>query len=182
MKEKIVLSKQEKLKRVFIALFSPYAIKELIYSFFWHLLNHSYGIAMCKKGKNVKFRPNVTILYPERVFIGDNTEIGLRNVLWGGKETSILKIGNNVMIGPSVKLIAFDHGMEGFEIPMIDQSSIDKDIHIGDNVWIGANAVITAGCTIGEGVVIAAGSIVTKDMPDNVICGGIPAKIIKKRQ
>jgi acetyltransferase-like isoleucine patch superfamily enzyme len=181
MKEKIILSKQEKIKRVLIALFSPSAIKEMIYSFFWHLLNHSYGIATCNKGKNVKFRPNVTILYPERVFIGDNTEIGLRNVLWGGKETSILKIGKNVMIGPSVKLIAFDHGMEVSDTPMIDQGSIDKDIIIGDNVWIGANVVITAGCKIGNGVVIAAGSIVTKDMPNNVICGGIPAKIIKER-
>lgn len=181
MKKKIVLSKKEKLKRVLIALFSCYTLRELMYSFFWHLLNHSYGIVACNKGKNIKFRPNVTILHPERVFIGDNTEIGLRCILWGGKETSTLKIGKNVMIGPSVKLIAFDHGMKVSDIPMIYQDSIDKDIVIGDNVWIGANVVVTAGCKIGSGVVIAAGSIVTKDIPNNVICGGVPAKIIKVR-
>jgi len=181
MNKKQVLSKEEKIKRVLIALFSPIAIKEMIYSFFWNLLNHNYGIARCNKGNNVKFRPDVTILCPERVFIGDNSEIGLRNVLWGGKETSILKIGNNVMIGPSVKLIAFNHGMEVSDIPMIYQDSIDKDIIIGDNVWIGANVVVTAGCTIGNGVVVAAGSIVTKDIPDNAICAGVPAKILKER-
>lgn len=181
MKKKIVLSKKEKIRRVFIALFSFYTLKELIYSFLWHLLNHSYGIVACNKGKNVKFRPNVTILHPERVYIGDNTEIGLRCILWGGKETSTLKIGKNVMIGPSVKLIAFNHGMKVSEIPMIDQASNDKDIVIGDDVWIGANVVVTAGCKIGNGVVVAAGSIVTKDIPENVICGGIPAKILKDR-
>jgi len=181
MKKKIVLSKKEKIRRVFIALFSFYTLKELMYSFLWHLLNHSYGIVACNKGKNVKFRPNVTILHPERVYIGDNTEIGLRCILWGGKETSTLKIGKNVMIGPSVKLIAFDHGMKISDIPMIDQTSNDKDIVIGDDVWIGANVVVTAGCKIGNGAVVAAGSIVTKDIPENVICGGIPAKILKNR-
>ncbi len=179
--KKIVLSRDKILFRLLRAIFSLTLIKDSAYTVLWHLLNHTYGIIRCNKGRNVKFRPGCTLINPERIHIGYNTEIGLRNVLWGGKEKSILKIGNNVMIGPSVKLIAFDHGMEIDSIPMVDQPSIDKDIIIGNNVWIGANVVVTAGCTIGNGVVIAAGSIVTKDVPDNVICGGIPAKLIKKR-
>ncbi|MEZ3485540.1 MAG: hypothetical protein K1W22_02795 [Lachnospiraceae bacterium] len=55
-----------------------------------------------------------------------------------------------------------------------------KPIHIGKNVWIGANATILAGVSIGENAVVAAGAVVTKDVPDGVVVGGIPAKIIKK--
>ncbi len=180
-KEKIVLSRKKIIFRLLRAVFSFTLIKDTVYTILWYLLNHTYGIIRCNKGKNVKFRPSVTLLNPERIYIGDNTEIGMRNVLWGGKEKSILRIGKNVFMGPSVKLIAFNHGMETDSMPMAEQPSTDKDIIIGDNVWIGANVVVTAGCTIGDGVVIAAGSVVTKDMPDNVICGGVPAKILKKR-
>lgn len=180
-KKMIVLSRKEIILRLLRAIFSLTFIKDTLYTTLWHILNHTYGIIRCNKGKNVKFRPGVTLLNPERIYIGDNTEIGMRNVLWGGKEKSILKIGSNVMIGPSVKLIAFNHGMEIDSIPMVDQQTIDKDIVIGNDVWIGANVVVTAGCVIGSGVIIAAGSVVTKDIPNNVICGGIPAKIIKKR-
>ncbi len=180
-KKKIVLPRKIILFRLLRAIFSLTFIKDTAYTTLWNILNHTYGIIRCNKGKNVKFRPGVILINPERIYIGDNSEIGIRNVLWGGKEKSVLRIGNNVMIGPSVKLIAFNHGMEADLIPMIDQASVDKDIIIGNNVWIGANVVITAGCIIGNGVVIAAGSIVTKDIPNNMICAGVPAQIIRKR-
>ncbi len=52
-------------------------------------------------------------------------------------------------------------------------------IVVGKNVWIGANATVLPGVTIGDGSIIAAGAVVTKDVPTNVIVGGVPAKIIK---
>lgn len=55
-----------------------------------------------------------------------------------------------------------------------------KNITIGKNVWIGANATIVPGVTIGNGSIIAAGAVVTKNVPENVVAGGVPAKIIKK--
>ncbi len=61
-----------------------------------------------------------------------------------------------------------------------DRSNHFAPIHIGDRVWIGSSAVITKGVTIGNGSVVAAGAVVTKDVPENVIVGGVPAKIIKK--
>ncbi|MBK0010024.1 DapH/DapD/GlmU-related protein [Priestia aryabhattai] len=55
-----------------------------------------------------------------------------------------------------------------------------KPIIFGDNVWIGGSAVINPGVSIGDNVVIASGSVVTKDVPNNIVVGGNPAKIIKK--
>ena len=62
------------------------------------------------------------------------------------------------------------------------QPYVEKDIIIGNDVWLGANSTIVAGITIGDGTVVAAGSVVTKDLPSYVIAGGIPAKPIKTRK
>ncbi|MCZ2083871.1 MAG: sugar O-acetyltransferase, partial [Flavobacteriales bacterium] len=59
-------------------------------------------------------------------------------------------------------------------------SLIPGKIHIKKNAWIGANVTILQGVTIGENSVVAAGAVVSKDVPDNTIVGGIPAKILKK--
>ena len=56
----------------------------------------------------------------------------------------------------------------------------NKDIHIGDNVWIGAGTVVCPGVTIGENTVIGAGSVVTKDIPANVVAFGSPCRVIRK--
>jgi maltose O-acetyltransferase len=53
-------------------------------------------------------------------------------------------------------------------------------VTIGDNVWIGANATICPGVTLGNGVVVGAGAVVTKSFPDNVVVGGVPARILKQ--
>jgi acetyltransferase-like isoleucine patch superfamily enzyme len=75
---------------------------------------------------------------------------------------------------------ASDYGLtEG--TPPAFQSKNERDVVIGNGVWIGANAVITAGVTIGEGCIIGAGSVVTHDLPANMICAGVPAQPIKPR-
>ena len=84
-------------------------------------------------------------------------------------------IGDNVFIGHNVVLATIDHDLNPY-----DRSNHFAPIHIGDRVWIGSSAVITKGVTIGNGSVVAAGAVVTKDVPENVIVGGVPAKIIKK--
>ncbi len=60
------------------------------------------------------------------------------------------------------------------------ETGLCAPIHIGNRVWIGAGAIITRGVTIGDGAVIAAGAVVTKDVEENTIVGGVPAKLIKK--
>jgi len=92
-----------------------------------------------------------------------------------------IEMGDCVRIGPKASIIAQNHGHFDITIPIDAQPSTTKGIKIGNDVWIGANSVITDGVTIGSHSIIGAGSVVTKDIPDYVIVGGNPAKIIKNR-
>lgn len=86
-----------------------------------------------------------------------------------------ITIEDNVLIAPKVSLLSESHPMS----PDERHSLVPKPIHIKENAWIGAGATILPGVTIGKNSVVAAGAVVTKDVPDNMIVGGIPAKIIK---
>ncbi len=182
MKGSISNKKVKILMQILRAFFSFALLKDIIYTFLFYLLNRVYGLIKVNKGKNIKIRPHVMLRDPERIYIGDNSTIGAYNVLWAGKKEAVIKIGKNVMTGPYVKIFAFNHGTKVSDIPMIKQPETEADVIIGDDVWIGAGVIILPGCKIGNGVVVAAGSVVTKDIPDNVIVAGIPAKIIKERK
>ena len=86
-------------------------------------------------------------------------------------------IGNYVMIGPNTLITTVNHPLspKGRRAHL----GIGKKVTIGNDVWIGGNVVILPGVTIGNNVVIAAGAVVTKDVPDNCVVGGVPAKFIK---
>lgn len=87
-------------------------------------------------------------------------------------------IGDYVMIGPNVQIAAACHPLNAQE--RREGLEFSKPIKIEDDVWIGASAIILPGVTIGKGSVIGAGSVVTKDVPPDVVVAGNPAKIIKK--
>lgn len=86
-----------------------------------------------------------------------------------------ITVGDNVLIGPKVNLVSENHPID----PTQRKSLIGKPIVIKNNAWIGAGATILPGITVGENSIVAAGSIVTKDVPDNCIVAGNPAKQIK---
>lgn len=84
-------------------------------------------------------------------------------------------IDDGALIGHNVVLATLNHDLS----PETRSSMIPKPIHIGKNVWIGANSVVLPGVTVGDGAVIAAGAVVTRDVPENTVVGGVPAKFIK---
>lgn len=86
-----------------------------------------------------------------------------------------ITIEDNVLIGPKVNLITENHPLD----PTDRKALIAKPIIIKQNAWIGAAATILPGVTVGENSIVAAGAVVSKDVPDNVVVGGIPAKLIK---
>jgi len=87
-------------------------------------------------------------------------------------------IGDKVMIGPNVTIATANHPID----PKLRAQGLqyNKDVYIGENVWIGANAVIVPGVHIGKNTVIGAGSVVTKDIPDNVVAVGNPCKVLRE--
>ena len=86
-----------------------------------------------------------------------------------------ITIEDGVFIAPKVSLLTEGHPLS----PESRHSLTVGRIHIKKNAWIGANATVTQGVAIGENAVVAAGAVVTKDVPDNAVVGGIPAKVIK---
>ncbi|MBC3539096.1 sugar O-acetyltransferase [Rufibacter sediminis] len=122
--------------------------------------------------------PSTAVFPPFQINYGKNTRIGKKVFI--NFDCTFLDLGgitieDNVMIAPKVSLLT-----EGHPIPTGSrQSLVPKPIHIKKNAWIGASATILQGVTIGENSVVAAGAVVSKDVPDNTVVGGIPAKIIK---
>lgn len=87
-----------------------------------------------------------------------------------------IDIEDNVLIGPKVNLVTENHP----EDPSLRKYVYAKPIRIKKGAWLGAAVTILPGVTVGENAIVAAGAVVTKDVPDNAIVGGVPAKIIKK--
>lgn len=108
--------------------------------------------------------------------MGSNSELGTRCMV-----QSNVKIGDFVIMGPDVKIYSRNHKIDRLDIPIQDQGKNYYQTIIGNDVWLGANVIVTAGCKIGNHTVVAAGAVVTKDIPDYAIVGGVPAKILKYR-
>lgn len=121
---------------------------------------------------------SVTVFTPIHINYGKHINLG-KNVFINFDCTFLalggITIEDDVLIGPKVSLITENHPLD----PQQRKGLVGKPILIKKNAWIGANATILPGVTIGENAVIAAGAVVAKDVPDNTVAGGIPARIIK---
>ena len=115
----------------------------------------------------------------EELIIGDNVGIAANAfIAMRGK----VKIGDNTIFGPGVSIHAENHNFEELNIPIRKQGATRKGVIIGEDCWIGSKAVILDGVKIGNHAIVAAGAVVTKDVPDYAIVGGVPAKVIKLRK
>ncbi len=126
-------------------------------------------------GKNVNIEHGAQI--SSKLSIGDNSGIGI-DCVCGGE----LIVGNDVMMGPECVIFSRHHNFSNTEIPMRLQGyQQPKPCTIGNDVWIGRRVMIMPGVKIGNGVIIGAGAVVTKDVPDYAVVGGVPAKVLKYR-
>ena len=128
-----------------------------------------------KAGKNVHIEAPFHCDYGKNIMVGDNFYANYNcTVLDVGK----VEIGDNVMFAPNVSIYTAGHPVH----PDTRNSGYEYGIAItiGHNVWIGGNVVVNPGVKIGNNVVIGAGSVVTKDLPDNVIAVGNPCRVIRE--
>jgi acetyltransferase-like isoleucine patch superfamily enzyme len=110
--------------------------------------------------------------------------IGAKSVL--GQECTIssyqhVSIGRECIVADRVMLIDFDHGMVETERPIRNQGIYMRDVNVGHNVWIGYGACILRGVTVGDNAVVGTNAVVTHDVPDNAVVGGVPATLIRMR-
>lgn len=128
-----------------------------------------------KTGDEVYIEPPFHCDYGYNIEVGENFYANYNLVIL---DVGKVRIGKNVMFAPNVSIYTAGHPVHpdsrnsGYEYGI--------DITIGDNVWIGGNVCVLPGVKIGDNVVIGAGSVVTKDLPDNVIAAGNPCRIIRK--
>lgn len=92
-----------------------------------------------------------------------------------------LQIGDYTRLGPNVTILDQDHSYVKDDLIMNQSANIEK-VSIGKDVWVGANVTILKGVRIGDGAVVGANAVVTKNIPPYEIWGGVPAKLIKKRE
>ena len=168
------------LKEVVCNVFSIGFIKAVCSSFAYYIHEQVLWRNNVNHKGSYRVHSRASLRNPKNIFLGENVRITMDCCIWAGEYEKI-EFGDNVLVGPGVKIFASNHGSKLLDIPMVFQERVEKSIIIGSNVWIGANSVIVAGVRIGEGTIVAAGSVVTKNMPSNVIVGGVPASIIKER-
>jgi len=129
-------------------------------------------------GRSVRVNPGAYFGSGQRVRVGNNCNLppGLRVI-------GDLTLGDDVMLGPEVVFISYNHEVSDLTVPMRAQGATEsRPILVGDDVWIGMRAMIMPGVQIGEHAIVAAGSVVTKDVPAWGVVGGNPAKLIKYRK
>lgn len=125
-------------------------------------------------GENIYIEPTFKCDYGYNIKVGDNFYANFDCVML---DVCPITIGNNVFLAPGVHIYTATHPLNPEE--RNSGAEFGKAVKIGDSVWLGGRSVICPGVTIGNNVVVAAGAVVTKDVPDNVVVGGNPAKIIK---
>lgn len=137
------------------------------------------------KGKNLWITPPFYADYGNNIYFGNNCEVNMNCTFLDDNK---IIIGDNALIAPNVQIYTAFHPTnptERFGIPRHDGAfefckTQTAPVIIGKNVWIGGGAIILPGVTIGDNTVIGAGSVVTKDIPSNVIACGNPCRILRE--
>jgi acetyltransferase-like isoleucine patch superfamily enzyme len=165
------------------------------------LLKLRYGARLQTDGicfvcPKVKFEigRHATLRIGRWAWIGDGTKIrvhegevsiGAKTVI--GQECTIsayqhIEIGRECIVADRVMLIDFDHGVVEVERPIRLQGIYKRDVRVAHNVWIGYGACILRGVTVGNNSIVGTSTVVTRDVPENAVVGGSPARVIRMRE
>lgn len=153
-------------QRITMELNSSYHSKEEIVEIFSELTGKEVDPSfMCFPPFYTDFGKNIT--FGKNVFLNTGCSFQDR----GG-----IRIGDGSLLGMNVTIASLNHGLD----LETRNTTYPSPVIIGDNVWIGSNATILPGVTIGNNSIVAAGAVVTKDVPENTVVAGVPAKVMKQ--
>ena len=132
-----------------------------------------------RAGRGLRLPPGIRLIGVQHLSVGENCTIGLDSVI---QATGGVEIGDNVLLGPGVKIWSVNHVFARTDQPITEQGFEHKKVVIGNGVWIGAQSFIMPGANLGDGVVVSAGSVVGgKDIEPYAIVAGNPARKIGSR-
>jgi acetyltransferase-like isoleucine patch superfamily enzyme len=151
------------------------------------------GLCFVCRGVKLEIGPEATISLGRWSWLGQGCKVrahegqvsvGAKSVL--GQDCTIsayqhVSIGRECVVADRVMLIDFDHGVVEVERPIREQGIYKRDVRVGHNVWIGYGACLLRGVTVGNNSVIGTNSVVNKDVPDDAIVAGIPARVLRMR-
>lgn len=152
------------------------------------------GAAFIGRNVRIQIQPGAKLKLGRWCWIGNGTkirihggvvEIGAKTVI--GEEVTFsayeqISLGRESVIADRVMFIDFDHCVMEVERPIRQQGIYTKPVRVGHNAWLGYGASILRGVTVGDNCIVGTYSVVTKDLPDNSVAGGIPAQVIRMRE
>lgn len=146
--------------------------------FYWLRFKLSRKILL-KCGEGVVVKNRCYFGNGSKLSVGNHSQLG-QNARLGGP----IEIGDFVMMGPDVVIMGVTHDVSNPKKNMIDAKnpSIENPVSIGNNVWLGTRVIILPGVNIGNNCIVGAGAVVTKSFGDNLIIGGVPARVIGRRE
>src|SRR6476469_1264836 len=185
------LARNQMINRRYARLFWRYLWRRFLTPAGWRW--HSDGPFFLGPKLELHVEPRGEIRFGRFVWIGDGTkircqeglvEIGAKSGL--GQECTIsayqhVRIGEQCVIADRAMCIDFDHGIVEVERPIRLQGIYKRDVEVGSNVWIGYGACILRGVTVGDNAIIGTNTVVTKDVPDNAVVVGAPARVVRMR-
>ena len=142
----------------------------LRYGFYRMMFEHMGGLALVY--------PGVYLTHTYGISVGGGFSINTGAFMDG---RGGIEMGDNVMVGPYAVIVSSGHDFRQRGAPMSQRDHVPAPIEIGSDVWIGAHSVISGKVRIGNGAVVGAGAVVTRDVPDYGIVGGVPARLIASR-
>lgn len=176
--EKLLLT--DSIKRIFIRFLSIFVdlqiyLLKIIGNFPSHAIrNFFFRLSGIKIGKNSTFHVGAKFYYPKNISVGEGTIVGYGVFIDGREKVSI---GSHTDIASEVMIYNSEHDLKDPKF-----TAISAPVTVGDYCFIGPRVIIMPGVKIGKGAVIAGGAVVTKDVDDFAIVGGVPAKFIATRQ
>ena len=130
-----------------------------------------------KTGKNITIKHGAYFGDGRDIIMGDYSQLGINC-----KVENDLVMGEYVLMGPEVVIYSSMHAYDELDTPIMMQGAKEiQPVTIGNDVWIGLRAVIMPGVKIGNHVIVGSGAVVTHDVPDYAVGGGVPAKISRYR-
>jgi acetyltransferase-like isoleucine patch superfamily enzyme len=160
----------------------------------WHGRLVTDGLCFVCPGVKFEIAPGARVVLGRWSWIGDGCKIrahegvisiGAKSVL--GQECTLscyqqISIGRECIIADRTMMIDFDHGTAEVERAVREQGIYKRDVRVGHNVWIGYGACILRGVTVGDNAVVGTSAVVTGDVPEDAVVGGVPARVLRMRE